>query len=261
MFDLFSPRLIHRTAAVLCLVALIVLAAPAAFAGSDPQAEKIAAHTLEAMGGADAWNATRFLSFNFFGFRTHHWDRETGRHRLEGQGRDGDAYVILHNIHTREGDVYVNGEKVTGEEKAKRLEYAYSAWINDTYWLLMPYKLRDPGVTLSYEGEEELDGATYHKLKLNFDSVGLTPGDTYFAYINQETGLMDRWAYILESYEEGKPATHWKWLGWQNYGDILLAPTRVQADNGRETSLAPIAVHDHLDDAVFENPAAPGAAD
>jgi hypothetical protein len=25
-----------------------------------------------------------------------------------------------------------------------------SLWINDAYWLVMPWKLQDPGVTLSY---------------------------------------------------------------------------------------------------------------
>ena len=31
---------------------------------------------------------------------------------------------------------------------------AYAIWVNDTYWLLMPYKMKDPGVTLAYDGEE-----------------------------------------------------------------------------------------------------------
>jgi len=243
-------------AAAALALALIGPAAPA-LAASDPEAVKIAERTLEAMGGGDAWQATRFLRFNFFGFRLHHWDRYTGRHRLEGETRDGDAYVVLHNIGTREGQVWVNGELKSGEAADEWLERAYGAWINDTYWLLMPYKLQDPGVELAYDGEEEIEGKVYDKLKLTFDKVGLTPGDTYWAYVNRETGLMDRWAYFLESYDEDREPTHWLWLDWQDYGGIKLSPLRRNVEDGSERPLGELAVFDDLPDAVFTSMAKP----
>lgn len=221
---------------------------------ADPEAAKVANRLMDAMGGQEAWDAVRYLRFEFFGFRLHHWDRATGHHRMEGKTRDGDEYVVVHNLNTREGHVWLNGEKLSGDDHKKWLEQAYGGWINDTYWLLMPYKLRDPGVTLTHDGTEELDGATYDKLKLTFDNVGLTPGDTYWAYVNRETGLMDRWAYSLQSHEEGKAATHWKWLDWQEYGGVKLASKRVNPENGREAELGNIAVLDHLDEAVFKAP-------
>ena len=33
------------------------------------------------------------------------------------------------------------------------LDDAHGAWINDSYWLVMPYKLLDPGVRLRHLGE------------------------------------------------------------------------------------------------------------
>lgn len=230
---------------------LALVASPAALAESDPEATAVAERTLQAMGGSEAWESTRYLRFNFFGFRLHHWDRYTGRHRLEGQTRDGDAYVVLHNVQTREGTVYLNGELQEGEVKAQWLERAYGAWVNDTYWLLMPYKLRDPGVSLTYEGEEELDGKKYDKLKLTFDGVGLTPGDTYWAWIHRDTGLMDRWAYFLEGWEADKSPTSWLWLDWQTYGGIKLSPRRKNLEDDRETELGDLAVFDYLPDEVF----------
>ena len=245
-------RLVQAT---LALLLLLLTAAPAT-AQSDPKALEIAARTVDAMGGQEAWDATRFLRFEFFGFRLHHWDRYSGRHRLEGQTRDGDAYVVVHDIKTRlagnhQGTVWLNGEELDGEAKAEWLERAYGAWINDTYWLIMPYKLRDPGVTLRHLGEVEEDGKVYDKLQLNFDSVGLTPGDTYFAWINRETGLMDRWAYHLEGWEDDREATAWEWRDWQGYGGIRLASTRYNAADDRTAELGKIAVFDHLPDAVF----------
>ena len=244
-----------RWTAVLCALALVPCWA--AFGESDPRADAVAERTLEAMGGRDAWEATRFLRFNFFGFRLHHWDKYTGRHRLEGKTRDGDSYVVLHNVNTREGEVHVNGEQQQGEAKDEWLERAYGAWINDTYWLLMPYKLRDPGVSLTYDGEEELHGVAYDRLKLTFEAVGLTPGDTYWAWINRETGLMDRWAYFLQDWEEGREPTGWQWLDWQTYGGIKLSPRRKNVDDGNERLMSEVAVFDHLPDEVFTSPEPP----
>ncbi len=263
------PRRSHPVAPLLLAFLLLTsLFTSAAIAESDaesnPQAVDakavaVAERTLEAMGGADAWAATRFLRFDFFGFRLHHWDRYTGRHRLEGETREGVKYVVLHDIDSHvagapEGEVYLDGELATGEDRDQWLERAYGAWINDTYWLVMPYKLLDPGVHLAYEGEEEVDGKLHDVLRLSFDSVGLTPGDQYWAYIDRETGLMSRWAYFLESYEEGAAPTAWRWLDWQSYGGIQLSSKREKVDDGVVRMLGQIAVLEHLGDAIFTEP-------
>ena len=84
----------------------------AAEADSDPKALAIAEASFEAMGGQKGWDATRYFRFNFFGFRLHHWDRQTGQHRLEGATREGVEYVVLHNLNSRQGVAYINGAKV-----------------------------------------------------------------------------------------------------------------------------------------------------
>ena len=38
------------------------------------------------------------------------------------------------------------------------------------------------------EGQESLEGESYRKLKVQFEGVGLTPGDTYWAYLDPATG-------------------------------------------------------------------------
>jgi hypothetical protein len=254
------PHPVCRRFSLVLVLALVLLALlpPAAAIAEDAKAEAIAERTLEAMGGREAWEATRYLRFNFFGFRLHHWDRHTGDHRLEGKNREGDAYVVVHNIKTREGRSWLNGELQEGDAKAKALEGAYGAWINDTYWLIMPYKLQDPGVELRYDGEEKIDGTVYDKLHLSFESVGLTPGDQYWAYINRETGLMDRWSYFLESYDEDKEPTQWQWLDWRPYGGIQLSSMRRKVEDENERPLGEIAVFEHLDAAVFTSPEPPG---
>lgn len=230
-----------------------VASALAAESDSDSQAVAIAERSLEALGGAKAWEESRFFRFDFFGFRTHYLDRYTGRHRLEGKSKEGVAYVVLMNVNSHEGEVYLDGKKAEGDAAKEWLERAYGAYINDTYWLLMPYKMLDPGVHLHLDGSETIEGVTYDKLKLTFGKVGLTPGDTYWAYINRETGLMDRWDYFLEGWAADKMPTSWLWLDWQRHGGILLSARRKNLEDGSERALGQLGVFKALPESVFSS--------
>lgn len=248
-----APAVAAFLALALCLSGAPLQAAPSP--GVDERAVELADRLMDALGGRQAWDATRLIRFRFADFRTHWWDKAEGLHRLEYTSREeGDAYVVLQNLDSREGRAFKNGTALAGDELAKALEGAYAAWINDTYWLVMPYKLQDPGVTLTYAGREEVGGASYEKVQLSFDGVGLTPGDRYWVYLNPETGLVDRWAYVLESFEEGREPTVWEWTDWKRYGDILLASGRAQVGSDRRLPLSGIAVFDQAPDGLFTSP-------
>ena len=222
---------------------------------AQPTAQSVADSLQQALGGKQAWDNTRYLHFTFAGRRTHWWDKWTGRYRVEGDTKEKQHYVVLENVNTKEGTAWLDGKKLEGDKAKEMLENGYGAWVNDTYWLLMPYKVQDPGVNLSYAGEETIDGKTYDKLALSFGKVGLTPGDRYTAYVNRDTHLMDRWAYILESMPKDGPPTAWQWEGWQKYGNIMLAPHRVQVGApDRKLELGDIAVPATLPDSVFTSP-------
>ena len=46
------------------------------------------------------------------------------------------------NIHSKEGRAFAAGVAIgDADTLAVKLEHAYHAWINDSYWLVMPYKL------------------------------------------------------------------------------------------------------------------------
>lgn len=234
---------------------LFVAPAAAAEQGeADERAAAVAARLMEALGGEEAWADTRFVSFGFAGRRSHWWDRHTGRHRLEGTTQEGERYVVLQDVDERTGSVWLDGEKLEGERAAEMLENAYGAWINDTYWLIAPYKLRDPGVSLAWDREETIDGRTYDVLALSFEGVGLTPGDRYWVWVDRESGLMDRWAYVLEHQPPDSEPAAWNWEGWQRYGEVQLAPRRVQVGGDRVLDLSPIAVPETIPDPVFTSP-------
>ena len=230
-----------------------------AVAASDPKAVEVAQRVLAALGGRQAWDGTRYLRFGFgqerdgkFQGRRHVWDKWTGRYRVEGTTREGQPFVTLMNINTKQGRSWLAGKELAGEELKKALESGYGAWVNDTYWLLMPYKMTDPGVTLKYAGEERFNGALYDKLNLSFDNVGLTPKDTYWVWVNRTTGLVDRWDYVLKG--EKVPPTTWMWTGWKKYGGIMLAGERVNAKENRKLLLPDIQVLTEVPDTVFTSP-------
>jgi hypothetical protein len=228
-------------------------------ADGDPKAREVADRLLRALGGKDSWEKARYFRFDFVvenkgkvvaDFK-HLWDRYTGKYRVEGQTDAGKKYVVLYqNINAKKGDVFVNAQPVQGQEKQKFLETGYERFINDSYWLLMPYKWRDPGVRLKYEGKSEGEhGQVWDKVLLTFQNVGLTPKDRYWAFVNQKSGLMDRWEYILQG---GKgPATAADWLDWRQFGGIMLStekkikgkPTRILFKN--------LAVSSSLDEKPF----------
>jgi hypothetical protein len=231
--------------------------APAADAergAADPEAAALAERVLEALGGEAAWREARFLRFGFAGRRQHAWDRATGRHRVEGETQEGEEYVVIHDLDTREGRVWVAGEEVTGERATELLENAYGAWVNDTYWLLMPYKLRDPGVTLAHGGTREIEGTEYGVLTLSFAGVGLTPGDRYWAYVHPQSGQMDYWAFRLESMPADAEPVLWRWADWQTHAGIRLASRREQVGGDRALELSPIEVSREVPEEVFDGP-------
>ena len=100
--------------------------------GSDPRAIELADAVMERMGGRAAWDATRFVTWNFFDRRRHFWDKRAGDVRVEGADREtGVPYLVLMNLHSLEGRAWRDGEEVSGEELEELLDLGESAWINE----------------------------------------------------------------------------------------------------------------------------------
>lgn len=208
---------------ILILTAVLAVAAGQAAFAVDPTA---LAKRLEAAMGDEAFAAARVLHFTWGVERDgqtisayeHTWDRRSGDYRVSGVDREsGKPWLALFNVQSKEGRAWLGGEEIAGDALAGHLERAYGRFINDTYWLLMPWKWRDPGVNLTYIGTAEVDGATCDEVELSFGEVGLTSNDRYRAFLDRESGRMVRWSYVLQG-EDGTPGagepTVWDWTGW-----------------------------------------------
>ncbi len=220
-------------------------------AGSDARAIEIADRVMDALGGRRAWDETRTLSWVFFDRRRHVWDRSTGDVRIESLADDGSVDgVVLMNVDTREGRAWRDGAPVTDpEELEAALEAGYHQWVNDSYWLLMPYKLKDSGVTLRHVGEGALPGGRpADVLELTFDEVGVTPQNKYRVLVARDTSLVEQWSYYREAGDE-QPALTTPWTGWRRRGGILLS-----GDRGEFGGLREILVMGKLPRSVFQDP-------
>ena len=222
--------------------------------GSDARAIEIADAVMDAMGGREAWDATRYLSWNFFDVRYHVWDRHRGIDRVEWNDRDsGAAHVVIVDVETGEGRAWIDGVEVTDDDARTALTTgAREAWINDAYWLVMPYKLKDSGVTLKYAGPGTLaDGRSAEVLELTFEAVGVTPQNKYRVYVADDTGLVEQWDFYADR-ADAEPRFTTPWADWNPVG-----PIRLSGDRGQR-KLNEIAVHEDLPAAVFEDPAPTG---
>ena len=69
--------------------------------------------------------------------------------------------------------------------------------MNDSYWLFMPFKLKDTGVTLSYLKEDMTQiGELSDVLRLTFKEVGATPDNAYWIWVSKDQNLIKQWAYF-----------------------------------------------------------------
>jgi hypothetical protein len=193
--------------------------------GSDARAMELADRTMEAMGGRANWDAVQTIGWTIFG-RTHLWNKWTGQYRL-----DADTLTVVMNLNTGAGRAWSKGREVTSPDSvAPILRDANSIWINDAYWLVMPYKLKDTGVTLRYAGEKATeDGRAAERLVLTFKGVGDTPDNKYDVFVDRESGLVTQWCYYKLA-ADSIPRFTLPWTNWTSFGAVKLATGRGKVD-------------------------------
>jgi len=212
--------------------------------GSDQEAVAIADLVMESMGGRKAWDKTRFLCWDFFGARHLIWDKQDHRVRIE----TGDSTIYLVNVEDLTGKVFKDGMELTNPDSlATYLQRGKEIWINDSYWLVMPFKLKDSGVTLKYKGEDlTKEGDMAEVLELTFDGVGKTPENKYLVYVDKEEHLVTQWAYYNKAEQDSANFVR-PWGNYKKHGSIMLSDERGDRD------LSEVMVVDALPDKVFNS--------
>jgi len=208
-----------------CLLA-VLFGAGISRAADEASAQPLADSVWKAAGGEN-WSNIKAIDFTFavekegktVASAEHRWDVVNWTDRVKWKGKD----------------VTVNLMNPADDEDSKT---AYARWVNDSYWLLAPLKLKDKGVNLTAEGSKDVDGAKREVLHLSFGQIGLTPNDQYRLYIDPETKLVTSWDYMPEP---GK-TMHATWTGYEKSGGLTLAtdhqmgPARIRILNLKVTT-------------------------
>lgn len=244
--------------------------APTDTISPETKADSVALRMLRAH-GADAWASAPYLRFNF-GIESprgsqvvarHLWNRETGEYRVEWSGGPDTSYVAIVNVREVEdelppGTVYRNGTELSGSASQQARKQAYGRFVNDTYWLLAPLKVYDPGVNRSYLADSST--AEHHVIHLSFGDVGMTPGDEYWLYVSKETGRLERWAYHLQSMADDTAPRHFEWRGYRDMsapdGQVRLATRKGMVGAEQAILTDRLALPDSAADGAFSNPEA-----
>jgi hypothetical protein len=115
----------------------------------------------------------------------HKWDRLHARDRVAWTDKTGTHRDVVVDLASHAAD-----------------DPGYARWVNDSYWLMLPLKLLDPGVHRKLEDQRDWRGKKYDVLRLSFDHVGLTPGDMYWLYVDPTSARIERWEMKLEGQKE-----------------------------------------------------------
>ncbi len=213
---------------------------------SDNKAIKIADEVMTAMGGRKNWDETKVIYWDFFGARKLAWNKETGDVRITS---NKDNYTVLMNIFTDKGQVMRQDKIVEHPDSVQfYLQKGKEAWINDSYWLVMPFKLKDSGVRLKYLGEGKTEEGTLSDiLELTFVDVGKTPENKYHVYVDKGTKLVTQWDFYNNASDE-KPRFKTPWKDYKQHGKILLSSNR-----GENYELKGISVYEKAPEGFFNS--------
>lgn len=222
-------KLIIWTLGVMIMLGLIagwILHKPLPEGESGPEAEALADRVLEAI-NYTAYDTLEIISWSYP--RGHHysWDKKHNRVQVMW-----DHYEVHLNPDSLTGTAYANGVLLQGEDEADAVWKAWKLFANDSFWLVAPFKIRDPGTKRAVVKTERGDA-----LLVTYTSGGVTPGDSYL-WILDENFRPVTWqlwvkiipigglAFSWEHWEQHQGA--WFALGHQGPGPVYIQLDKLQ---------------------------------
>ena len=147
-----------------------------------------------------AYDSLRFISWQY------------GSHYFDWNKKEDSVKVIWADLEvnvsteTLEGMAYQGGIILIGDQNKKAVNQAIQYFNNDSFWLVAPYKLNDPGVLLS-----SVKVPKGYGLLVTYTQGGSTPGDTYL-WLLDENYFPRGWKMWVKMLPIGGVKS--KWMGW-----------------------------------------------
>lgn len=181
---------------------------------SGVKADKVAQEVMLRL-NKPAFDTIPYLQWEFFrAGQKYFWDKKNNNAVIEW----GDNKVIM-DLDSQQARSFSNGAEQSGAEHDKLKAKAWSNWCNDSFWMIAPFKLNDPGTTRELVALEDGQQGDLG-LKITYVSGGVTPGDSYLWYLDENFRpyKWKMWTSILPV--QGLGTT---WAGWEEHGGAMLS--------------------------------------
>jgi hypothetical protein len=165
----------------------------------NPDADALA-HTILNAVKYEAYKNTRYIDWSFRGKRFYKWDKK--QHIVEVKWNDVSVLLLPNNL--TKSTVYLNDKEVSYNENL--ITRALRFFNNDSFWLVAPHKLFEPGV---YRSIEMIDGQ--EALHVKYSVGGSTPGDSYTWILDENYLPTSYKMYVPSMKMNGVSAT---WEDW-----------------------------------------------
>ena len=165
----------------------------------NPDADALA-HTILNAVKYEAYKNTRYIDWSFRGKRFYKWDKK--QHIVEVKWNDVSVLLLPNNL--TKSTVYLNDKEVSYNENL--ITRALRFFNNDSFWLVAPHKLFEPGV---YRSIEMIDGQ--EALHVKYSVGGSTPGDSYTWILDENYLPISYKMYVPSMKMNGVSAT---WEDW-----------------------------------------------
>ncbi len=188
-------------------------------------AEALADKMLKAI-NAEAYNQLTYLEWTFRDNHHFAWNKKDNQVIVKWED-----FEVKLSPDDLTGTATKNGIALIGETEQQAIQDAWSYFANDSFWLVAPYKIRDPGTERSLIETEEGPA-----LLITYTSGGVTPGDSYLWYLD-ENGLptaWEMWTSIIPL--QGMRVS---WDDWKTYGGAWFAPNH----QGPGPITVPLIIH------------------
>jgi len=188
----------------------------------NPNADKLAHNMLKAI-KHEAYKNTGYIDWSFKGKRFYKWDKI--QHIVEVKWND--AKVLLHPNDLTKSTVYLNDKEVSYNDNL--VKRALRFFNNDSFWLVAPHKLFEPGI---YRSIRIVDGK--EALHVKYSKGGTTPGDSYTWLLDKNYMPTHYQMYVQAMKKKGTTVT---WENWIQTTSGTLLPKNHRYLSGKEINM------------------------
>ncbi|MEQ8239545.1 MAG: hypothetical protein RIA69_10055 [Cyclobacteriaceae bacterium] len=176
---------------------------------TGPEADLVANKMLAAL-NKEAYDSATMISWSFRGAHQYEWNKPNNEVEVQW-----DDITVNFNTTTLTGNAKKAGENLKGEALKEAIDQAWQFFANDSFWLVAPYKVFDPGTKRTL-----VDTPQGYGLLISYSSGGVTPGDSYL-WLLDENYFPTGWKMWTQIIPLG--GVEFTWTNWEKYGGFWLA--------------------------------------